>query len=216
MKKLLISVGSRLPSGFRDFILRLIQNTFIRLSPNIKFGRNVFLPRGSTITSTYVQIGDGTTFSNKVVIEGKGRVTIGKYCSTGSITIVTQNRDSSRIMSSEAFSRKYFNETVLRGRGDITIGNDVWIGHNAVILSGVAIGDGAVIGAGAVVTKDVPDYCIVFGVPAKVVARRFPADVAAQLKELAWWDWPVSKIRRNREFFMADLSREKDIKKLIV
>lgn len=79
-------------------------------------------------------------------------------------------------------------------KGDIVIGNDVWIGYEAVILSGVTIGDGAIIGARAVVTKDVPPYTIVGGVPAKPIRKRFSDEDIARLLELKWWDWPVEKI----------------------
>ena len=82
-------------------------------------------------------------------------------------------------------------------RGGITVGNDVWIGFEAVILSGVTIGDGAVVGARAVVTEDVPPYTIVGGVPAKPIRKRFPDGVIARLQELRWWDWPADRIREN-------------------
>lgn len=82
-------------------------------------------------------------------------------------------------------------------KGDIVIGNDVWIGYEAVIMAGVTIGDGAIIGARAVVTKDVPPYTIVGGVPAREIRRRFSDDVIARLLELKWWDWPAEQIQRN-------------------
>lgn len=82
-------------------------------------------------------------------------------------------------------------------KGDIIIGNDVWIGYEAVIMAGVTIGDGAIIGARAVVTKDVPPYTIVGGVPAREIRRRFSDDVIARLLELKWWDWPAEQIQRN-------------------
>ena len=82
-------------------------------------------------------------------------------------------------------------------KGDIVIGNDVWIGYEAVIMAGVTIGDGAIIGARAVVTKDVPPYTIVGGVPAREIRRRFSDDVIARLQELKWWDWPAEQIQRN-------------------
>ncbi len=82
-------------------------------------------------------------------------------------------------------------------KGDIVIGNDVWIGYEAVIMAGVTIGDGAIIGARAVVTKDVPPYTIVGGVPAREIRRRFSDDVIARLLELKWWDWPAERIQRN-------------------
>ena len=81
--------------------------------------------------------------------------------------------------------------------GNITIGNDVWVGYEAVIFSGVTIGDGAIIGTRAVVTKDVPPYTIVGGVPARPIRKRFSEDVIARLEELRWWDWDEKKIGRN-------------------
>lgn len=82
-------------------------------------------------------------------------------------------------------------------KGDILIGSDVWIGYEAVILAGVTIGDGAVIAARAVVTKDVPPYTIVGGVPARPIRRRFPEETIQRLLELRWWDWPRERIARN-------------------
>ena len=77
---------------------------------------------------------------------------------------------------------------------DTVVGNDVWIGHGAIIMPGVTIGSGAIIAAGAVVTKDVPPYAIVGGNPAKVIRQRFSDDVVAELLDIAWWDWPLDKI----------------------
>ena len=82
-------------------------------------------------------------------------------------------------------------------KGDIIIGNDVWIGFEAVILSGVTIGDGAIIGTRAVVTKDVPPYTIVGGVPAKPIRKRFSGDVISELLKLQWWDWSENRIKKN-------------------
>lgn len=82
-------------------------------------------------------------------------------------------------------------------KGDIVVGSDVWIGYEAVILSGVHIGDGAIIGARAVVTKDVAPYTIVGGVPAKPIRRRFDQSVIEKLEALRWWDWDEEKIRRS-------------------
>ena len=80
-------------------------------------------------------------------------------------------------------------------KGDIVIGNDVWIGYDTVIMAGVRIGDGAIIGTRAVVTKDVEPYSIVGGVPAKEIRKRFAPEVITRLLELQWWNWPDEKIR---------------------
>jgi len=80
-----------------------------------------------------------------------------------------------------------------RGRV-VTIGNDVWIGHGAVVMPGVSIGDGAVVGANAVVTHDVGAYQIVAGAPAKLLRPRFSPEIAARLAALAWWDWPLERL----------------------
>ena len=81
-------------------------------------------------------------------------------------------------------------------KGDIVIGNDVWIGYDAIIMAGVTIGDGAIIGTRAVVTKDVEPYSIVGGVPAKEIRKRFAPEVIKRLLELQWWNWPEEKIRK--------------------
>ena len=86
--------------------------------------------------------------------------------------------------------------TAWDNKGDIIIGNDVWIGYEAVILSGVTIGDGAIIGARAVVTKDVAPYSIVGGVPAKEIHKRYDSQTIERLVQLKWWDWPEENIRQ--------------------
>jgi len=82
-------------------------------------------------------------------------------------------------------------------RGDMRIGNDVWIGREAVIMPGVTIGDGAIIGTRAQVARDVPPYAVVVGNPGRVVKMRFPPDIVAALREIAWWDWDADRIARN-------------------
>ena len=81
-------------------------------------------------------------------------------------------------------------------KGDIVIGNDVWIGFEAVILAGVTVGDGAIVGARAVVAKDVPPYTVVGGVPAKPIRKRFSEETIATLSALKWWNLPPEEILR--------------------
>lgn len=82
-------------------------------------------------------------------------------------------------------------------KGDTTIGNDVWIGYESLVMPGVTIGDGAIVAARSVVTGDVPPYSIVGGNPAAVIRRRFPDDVVARLLQVAWWSWPADKVTRH-------------------
>ena len=82
-------------------------------------------------------------------------------------------------------------------KGGIIIGNDVWIGFEAVILAGVTIGDGAIIGTQAVVTKDVPPYTIAGGIPAKPIKKRFDEDTISDLLHIKWWNWPKEKISQH-------------------
>lgn len=89
-------------------------------------------------------------------------------------------------------------------KGHTLIGNDVWIGTRSVILSGVRIGDGAVIGAGSVVSRDVAPYSIVAGNPATFVRARFPARIAEALLQIAWWHWPLEKIRKNAAYLCSN------------
>ena len=90
-----------------------------------------------------------------------------------------------------------FSSCRIKTQGDIIIGNDVWIGYEALIMSGVTIGDGAIIGARAVVTKDVPPYTIVAGVPAKPIRRRFNDEVIETLQSAQWWNWEKERIEKN-------------------
>lgn len=83
-----------------------------------------------------------------------------------------------------------------------TIGNDVWIGAGAIVLRGIKIDNGAVVAAGAVVTKDVPPYAIVAGVPAKIVSFRFNREKIEKLQKVEWWNWSDEKIKKNFNFFM--------------
>ncbi|NIG22161.1 Vat family streptogramin A O-acetyltransferase [Pantoea sp. Al-1710] len=94
-------------------------------------------------------------------------------------------------------------------KGDTVIGNDVWIGFDALIMPGVKIGNGAIISSRSVVTSDVPAYTIVGGNPAKIIKKRFPDETIATLEKLAWWNWPVEKITKNITAIMSD-----DIEKL--
>ena len=135
------------------------------------------------------------------------RLVIGKFCSIacGAVFLFNSANHSMKSLSTYPFPI-FYEEWDRSGadvteawdnKGDIVVGNDVWIGYEAVILAGVTIGDGAVIGARAVVTEDVPPYTVVVGVSAKILRRRFPEEISAALQKIKWWDWPEEKIRGN-------------------
>lgn len=173
------------------------------------------------ITDPNIQVGDYTMYNdfvhdprdfqrNNVLYHypvNGDKLVIGKFCSIacGAKFLFTSANHTLRSLSTYPFPL-FFEEWGLDkahvtqawdNKGDIVVGNDVWIGYEAVLLSGVTIGDGAIIGTRAVVTQDVPPYTIVGGVPAKPIRKRFDAATIDALLELRWWDWPREKLVRN-------------------
>lgn len=175
----------------------------------------------NVITDANIEVGDYTMYNdfandprdfqkNNVLYHypvNGDRLIIGKFCSIacGAKFIFTSANHKLGSLSTYPFPL-FFEEWELDkadvtdswdNKGDIVIGNDVWIGYEAVVMQGVTIGDGAIIGARAVVTKDVPPYTIVGGVPAKPIRKRFSDEVISQLLVIKWWDWPDEKIKEN-------------------
>lgn len=135
------------------------------------------------------------------------RLIIGKFCSIACGAKFVFNCANHTLKSLSTYTFPLFFEewdlqkadvaTAWDNKGDIIIGNDVWIGYDAVIMAGVKIGDGAIIGTRAVVTKDVEPYSIVGGVPAKEIRKRFAPEVIEKIKSLQWWNWPEEKIQKS-------------------
>jgi phosphonate metabolism protein (transferase hexapeptide repeat family) len=139
--------------------------------------------------------------------------TIGKFCSIAAHVRINPGNHpmwrASQAHFSYRASRYWADATddaeffAWRRAHPVMIGHDVWIGHGGIVLPGRSVGAGAVIAAGAVVTRDVPPYAIVAGVPAHLVRQRFPDDVAARLIALAWWDWDHARLREALTDFRA-------------
>lgn len=128
------------------------------------------------------------TYDNNAIVYrwSEAPLMIGKYCSISyGVKFVM---DDGKHMFNQVSNYPFIGNAIAEKRG-ITIGNDVWIGLNAVILYGVTIGNGATIAAGSVVTKDVPAYTVVGGVPAKVISRKCTEEEALAMNRIAWWDW---------------------------
>ncbi|MGC3978380.1 MAG: CatB-related O-acetyltransferase [Paludibacteraceae bacterium] len=133
------------------------------------------------------------------------RLIIGKFCSIacGAKFIFNSANHTLKSLSTYTFPLFYDEWEMDKNdltfawdnKGDIVIGNDVWIGYDAVIMSGVHIGDGAIIATRAVVTNDVPPYTIVGGIPAKEIRLRFDKETISKLLELQWWNWSIDKIK---------------------
>ena len=180
----------------------------------------------AVIKDTQIEVGDYTIYNdfvadpllfekNNVLYHypiHREKLIIGKFCSIACGTKFLFNCANHTLKFLSTYTFPLFYEeweleksnitTAWDNKGDIVIGNDVWIGYEAVIMAGVHIGNGAIIAARAVVTKDVPPYTIVGGTPAKEIRKRFDAEVIQQLLMLKWWDWSDDNIRQCLPYIM--------------
>lgn len=169
-----------------------------------KFRKAIGRPRNRDRLPAHVSVGRhsyGITRHMFIRPTAQAPCRIGAFCAfADQVMIFGQADHPTDTVSSYPFRSEHFMADAPPAepvtRGPVTIGNDVWVGARAIILSGVTIGDGAVIGAGAVVTRDVAPYSVMVGNPAKAVRKRFSDRQIAALLALRWWDWPDEKIAR--------------------
>jgi virginiamycin A acetyltransferase len=155
-----------------------------------------------------IKIGEYTyRVPNIISFSTKDKLIIGKYCSIAeNVTMVLSEHSLDRISTYPLKSRFIVKKEVDEiSKGPIIIENDVHIGTGAIVLSNVHIHNGAVIGAGSVVTKDVPPYAIVTGVPAKIIRYRFNPTQIEELLKISWWDWDRTKIAKNIDYFYGSI-----------
>ncbi len=185
------------------------------LYPLEGYERMVFLK--NIITHPQIIVGDYTYYDDfedvknfernvRYLFDFTGdKLIIGKFCMIASDVQFIMNGANHLVEGISSYPFAVFGkgwEQAMEGKsypykGDTVIGNDVWIGHRAVILPGVTVGDGAIIGAYSLVSKDVAPYSIVGGNPAVEIRKRFSQETIDRLLALRWWDWPIDKITRN-------------------
>ena len=188
---------SKLKSVFSKSISVFARVEYSKISPSAKIWRQAFVTHSCVDKYSYIAPKARVVHAN-----------IGKYCSIADCIIGMGRHSLDNLSTSSIFT------SMKNGTGHvwtdmdsyeeyktINIGNDVWIGTRAIIMPGVKIGNGAVVGAGAIVTKDVPPYAVVGGVPAKIIKYRFSEDVIKLLEELQWWNLDEDILKTNITLF---------------
>lgn len=211
-------VKSRFPTRLSPyFALRLDKNISISVE-NAFIGRDVRVNTGCCFYEDPIIVGN-VLIGRYTSINGPAtrissyfnRIEIGSFCSIASNVIIQEDYHRYDKVTTYFMKDRFFKDESLDfiencSKGDIIIKDDVWIGSNSVVLSGVTIGRGCIIGAGSIVSKSIPPYSIAFGSPAIVVKKRFDQDVIDSLEKLKWWEWDDAKIKRNKLFFMDKLT----------
>jgi virginiamycin A acetyltransferase len=181
----------------------------------------------NTVSNPKIIIGDYTYYDDPIDSEnfernvlyhfGEECLIIGKFCALGTGVQFIMNGANHSLSGFSTYPFYIFGngwenfQPEEFSKGDMIVGNDVWIGYDSLIMPGVKIGDGAVIGARSVVTRDVEPYGIVGGNPARLIRKRFSEEIIEELLAIAWWDWEIEKITQNLEAIIgADMGKLKN------
>lgn len=205
MKRLILLIISKLKSIFQKNVSFTSRVEYSDVSSKAKVWGNSKL--------FYATLGDYSYIGphSRVI-----HATIGKFCSIGAeVRIGMGTHTLNNLSTASIFTAKkngtgisWTTENSFEEYKTVKIGNDVWIGQRAMIMGGVHIGNGAVVGAGAIVTKDVPPYAIVAGVPARIIKQRFSEDVINTLEQARWWDKQEPELKSNIKLFQATMDEE--------
>lgn len=166
---------------------------------SLRLNYNILISKSSKIVNG-TQIDDGTCINGKIVIKGRSNCYIGKYCAIGDgVRIITSNHRRDSLILQYALVKRLGWKAETDKKGDVRIGHNVWIGDRVIILPGVSISNNSIIAAGSIVSKDVPEFAVVAGVPAKVIKYRFSDEEQKAIKYLDWWNWSEDQMKRKQE-----------------
>ena len=195
---------------FRKIVKTYLRPRFVRYFKRLRFLENDVVLENLR-SKGLLEVGKHTY--GKVIVDAyegsEEELKIGKYCSISrDVRFINGGIHPAEWVSLYPFRIKWqlegaYSDGMPASKGPIHVKNDVWLGTGSTILSGVTIGNGAIIMAGSIVTKDVPPYTIVGGVPAKIVKRRFNDEEIKALEKIKWWDWPEDKIKENINLLSA-------------
>ncbi|MAY22878.1 MAG: acetyltransferase [Flavobacteriaceae bacterium] len=174
---------------------------FLLKFKNLTDATGIFVGKKSNIIDGTI-IGDGSRINGKIIIKGNGKCEIGKFCAFGDeIRIITSNHKITTINLQIALSKKLGFSPSIDDKKNVFIGHNVWIGDRVLIMPGVTIGNGAIIGAGSVVTKNVPNYAVVAGVPSKLIRYRFEKSKQDEIEDTRWWDLTLQELKHKPKIF---------------